>query len=116
MSTPYPVQTPVQNYMVWSIINTVLSAVLCCFTCLSFIGIITGIVAIVKSSKVNPALQRGDAAAAQQASAQAKTWNWVTSGILIASVLLWIVFLATGMSDNYQQQMMEILEQMQQQS
>lgn len=55
------------NYLVWSIVVTIL----CC--------LIGGIVALVYSSKVNSAYDRGDYAASMSASNSAKTWCIVSA-------------------------------------
>src|SRR5690606_19609087 len=68
-----PVHGPVPNHLAWSIISTVLATCLCCP-----LGLV-GIVAIVFSSKVNTLLNQGDIEGARRASANAKTWCWVTT-------------------------------------
>ncbi len=116
MSTPPPIPTspapnapvdaprsPVPNYMVWSIVATILGFCTCCF------GVIPGIVAIVFSSKVNGALDRGDYAEATRASANAKLWCWITTGLIILGVIANIVFVATGGMAQY----MDFVSQMQ---
>ena len=55
-------ETAPRNYLVWAIISTI-----CC--CIP-----TGIVAIIYASKVNPAVQMGDMAAARDASEKAALW------------------------------------------
>lgn len=55
-------EKPPRNYLVWAIIATI-----CCC-------VLTGIVAIVYASKVNPAVQTGDMAAAREASDKAALW------------------------------------------
>lgn len=94
----------VPNYLAWSIIATVLSLCFCCI-----VGTIPGIVAIVFSSKVNTLLRQGDFAGAQRASATAKIWCWVTTGLVIIGALWSIYAWSTGGMAQYQQ----ILEQMQ---
>lgn len=70
-----PQQPPAQqpdNYLVWSILATVL-----CFP-------ITGIIAIVKAASVNGLWTQGRYAEAQEAAASAKKWvRW--------SVIIWVV-------------------------
>lgn len=75
----------VPNYLVWSIISTVLGACLCCP-----LGLL-GIVGIVFSSKVNGLLAQGDLEAAQRASKNAKTWCWVATALAIIG-LLWTIY------------------------
>lgn len=97
----------VPNYLVWAIIMTVLS---CCLSC---IGLITGIVAIVFSSKVNGALARGDLEGATRASRNAKLWCWITTVIAILGLLWNIYFYMTGGPAAYQEwmQQMQSLQQ-----
>jgi hypothetical protein len=116
MSTPPPIQpppapnatidaprNPVPNYMAWSIVSTILGLCVCCV-----IGAIPGIVAIVFSSKVNSALDRGDYAEAKRASDNARLWCWITTGLVIAGVILNIIFVATGGMAQY----MDLVSQM----
>lgn len=122
MSTPPPFQpapppmsstppgaggVPVPNYLAWSIAITVVSLCVCCI-----IGTIPGIVAIVFSSKVNGALDRGDFAEAQRASASAKLWCWITTGLCALGLLINIGVMATGGMARYTEQLQQ-LEQMQ---
>lgn len=114
MSTPPPIynapnapvddpRRPVPTYLAWSIVATVLSLCLCCI-----VGTIPGIVAIVFSTQVNSALNRGDYAAAQRASNNAKIWCWVTTGLNIVG-LLWTGYaLATGRWDEMMSQIQAI--------
>jgi hypothetical protein len=70
------------NHLVWSILTTLLC-------CLPF-----GIVAIVYSSKVEPRFLGGDIAGAQQASAKAKLWCWISFGSVLIPVA---IFFAIGL-------------------
>jgi hypothetical protein len=67
----------VPNYLVQAILVTV-------FCCLPF-----GIVSIVYAAQVNGKLEAGDIAGARQASANARTWAWVSFGVWLASVALY---------------------------
>ncbi|GAB2507260.1 CD225/dispanin family protein [Lysobacter humi (ex Lee et al. 2017)] len=91
---------PVPNHMAWAIVMTVLSLCVCCI-----VGTIPGIVAIVFASKVNSALDRGDFAAARDASSNAKLWCWITTGLVIVGVLINIGLIATGGMASYMEQM-----------
>lgn len=102
MSTPPPIyntpnapleepRRPVPTYLAWSIVATVLSLCLCCI-----IGTIPGIVAIVFSTQVNSAFNRGDYAAAQRASSNARIWCWITTGLNILGLLWTSYIVATG--------------------
>jgi hypothetical protein len=107
-ATPAPIEPgAVPNHLAWAIISAVVSFCLCCV-----IGGIPGIVAIVFSSKVNGALARGDLAGAQRASATAKTWCWIATGLAIFGVLLNIWSYSTGGPEHYRQ-MLEELQRMQ---
>ncbi len=108
MSTVSPVTPPsapgaIPNHLAWAIIATVLGFCLCCPS------IITGIVAIVFSSKVNGLLNQGDLEGARRASNSAKTWCWVTTALAIVGLLINIVMVATGGMQSY----MEYVNQMQ---
>lgn len=102
----------VPNYMIWSILGTIASAVICCFNCISILGIGTGIVAIVFSNKVNSLLLQGDIDGARVASNNAKTWNLVTGGILALSIVLFIVLMMTVGMSGYMEQIEALREQM----
>lgn len=69
-------QIPPENYLVWAILSTLL----CCMP--------LGIVSIVFATNVNKHWLRGDYAAAEKASEQAKTWCFVSAG---AGILLYVL-------------------------
>lgn len=106
-----PPNTNIPNYLVWSIVATVLNFLVCCLACWNFPGIITGIVGIVFASKVNSALAAGDVVAAQNASRNAKIWTWVTTGFLILGVLVFLGSLMFLGMDGYMEKMNEIRQQ-----
>ena len=103
---------PVPNHLVWAILVTIGSLIFCCLNCLSFLGVITGIVAIVFASQVNSKLSAGNREAALAASRNAKTWCWVTTGVLILAALISIVAIATVGVDGYMQYLEQAREQM----
>ncbi|MGY3267001.1 CD225/dispanin family protein [Lysobacter sp. HA35] len=115
MSTPPPITpppspmpphaggVPVPNYMVWSIIITIVSLCVCCI-----VGTIPGIVAIVFSSKVNSALDRGDFAEAKRSSDTAKLWCWITTGLCALGLLINIGMIATGGMARYTQELQQL--------
>lgn len=76
----------VPNYLVQAILVTILC-------CLPF-----GIVAIVFAAQVNGRLAAGDIAGARRASANAKTWAWVSFGVGAGFVALYLVLLAFGLA------------------
>lgn len=86
-SVPITNYDRVPNYLVWSIIVTVLSVLLC-----NIFAIPTGIVAIVFSTQVDSKLRIGDHEGAARSSKNAKIWCWVTTGLEILSVILGILF------------------------
>ena len=78
----------IPNYLVQSILVT-----MCC--CLPF-----GIVAIVYAAQVNGKLAAGDIAGAQDASRKAKMWSWVSFGIGLLLVAVYLILgLFTGFED-----------------
>ncbi len=79
-STPVSSTQTVSNYLVWSILATVL----CCMP--------PGIVAIVYAAQVNSKLQSGDVAGAIKSSKNAKLWCWVAFGVGIVVIILGFVF------------------------
>ena len=118
MSTPPPIYNapnapvedarhPVPTYMAWSIVSTILGLCLCCL-----VGAIPGVVAIVFSSKVNGALDRGNYAEAKRASDTAKLWCWITTALVVLGLLLNIWFYASGGPAWYQ----EVIQQAQMQA
>jgi hypothetical protein len=102
--TPAPAPAPgaIGNHLAWAIIATVLGFCLCCPS------IITGIVAIVFSSKVNGLLNQGDLDGARRASDTAKTWCWVTTALAIVGLIINIVMVATGGMQRYMQYMQQM--------
>jgi uncharacterized membrane-anchored protein len=102
------------NYLVWSIVSLVITVLTCCF-CYTIPSMVTAIVALVFSTKVNSSATAGDFVGAQQASRNAKLWNWVTLGLFLAGVTLWIIiFFASGGIEAQREQMetlRKVLEQ-----
>ncbi len=78
-----PGNTPVNvpNYLVQSILTTI-------FCCLPF-----GIVAIIFAAQVNGKLAAGDYAGAVQTSKQAKMWCWISFGVQLAIIVVYVAFL-----------------------
>lgn len=79
-----------QNYMVASIIGTILGF------CTSCIGVITGIIAIIYGNKVKTLWAAGDAAGAAQAANTAKIFMIITWVIIAVAVVVNIILVATG--------------------
>jgi hypothetical protein len=102
---------PIPTYLAWSIVVTVLSFLVCCVSCYSFPGIVTGIVAIVYASKVNSLLAAGDLAGAARASNSAKIWTWVTTGILILAIVVGAISFAFMGTEGYMEQFEQLRRQ-----
>src|ERR1700735_1893371 len=91
--TPVPLQpggvvlppgATVQNYLVFAILATV-------FCCLP-----TGIPAIIYAAQVNSKLQGGDLGGAQAASSNAKMWCWISAGLGLGMMALWMMLMMLG--------------------
>lgn len=80
-----PPAVPVQNYLVFAILSTVF----CCIP--------AGIVAIIYAAQVNGKLQIGDLAGAKAASDNAKMWSWISFGVGLAAIVLWLLVFGIGM-------------------
>lgn len=108
------VHAPVPTYLAWAITVTVLSFLSCCVSCLSFPGLVTGIVAIVFASRVKTLLNAGDLDGARRASGTAKIWCWVTTGILILAVLVSLGWFISVGPEGYMEMVEELQRQMEQ--
>lgn len=82
--TTEPTAQSVPNYLVQAILVTI-------FCCLPF-----GIVAIVFAAQVNGKLAAGDYAGAAETSRKAKLWCWVSFGVGLAGIALWLIFVVLG--------------------
>lgn len=81
---PPPAAPPVQNYLVFAILATIL----CCLP--------AGIPAIIYAAQVNGKLQAGDYAGAQLASKNAKMWCLISVGLAFAAIFIWILLAMLG--------------------
>jgi hypothetical protein len=79
-----PPGTTVPNYLVFAILATV-------FCCLP-----AGIPAIVFAAQVNGKVQIGDIAGAQAASNNAKMWCWISFGVGLAAIGVWVLLVMIG--------------------
>lgn len=79
-----PPGTTVENYLVFAILATVL----CCLP--------AGIPAIVYAAQVNSKLAAGDYAGAQLASKNAKMWCWISFGLGLAVIALYMLVIGVG--------------------
>lgn len=80
-----PPVAPIENYLVFAILATVL----CCLP--------AGIVAIIYAAQVNGKLQMGDLGGAKAASDNAKMWCWISFGVGLAAIALWVLVAGVGM-------------------
>lgn len=94
--TPLPVTGVVQppgaevpNYLVFAVLVTVL----CCLP--------TGIPAIIYAAQVNGKVQMGDLAGAKAASDNAKMWCWISFGVGIAGILLYVMLIVLGVVSGF---------------
>ncbi len=76
---------PIPNYLVQSILVTIL----CCWP--------FGIPAIIFAAKVDGMVSRGDIAGALEASKKAKTWTWVSFGCGLSVIVLYVLLMGVGM-------------------
>jgi hypothetical protein len=74
----------VPNYLAQSILVTI-------FCCLP-----AGIVSIVYAAQVNGKLERGDYEGARRVSKAAKTWAWVSFGVVIGAVGIWFLLVVVS--------------------
>lgn len=72
----------VDNHLVWAILATL-------FCCLP-----TGIVAIVYAAQVDSKVSAGDIAGARQSARNAATWSWVSFGLGLLFMLLYLGLVA----------------------
>jgi hypothetical protein len=79
-----PMGTPPNNYLVPAILATI-------FCCLPF-----GIVGIVFAAQVNSKWAVGDVAGANESAAKAKLWTWVSVGVSLAGLALWLLLVVIG--------------------
>lgn len=87
---------PPKDYMVLSIVATVLGVITC--TC---VPLITGIIAIVFSNKARQAYAAGDFATAESSANTAKILVIVSFAILAVLTVVNIIFFTTGWYSNF---------------
>jgi hypothetical protein len=98
------------DYKTWSIINLVVSIVLCC-SCCGIISLVLSIIALTKSNNVSKYLMMGENGIlpAQQASKDAKTYNIVATALLVVdslgTIMYYIFFGFAQFSQAFQQAM-----------
>jgi len=81
---PQGVRPDIPNYLVQSILVTLL----CCLPC--------GIVAIVYAAQVNGKITAGDIPGAIDSSQKAKTWSWVAFGLGLAAIVIQVILTLVG--------------------
>ena len=81
------------DYKVWSIVNLVVSILLCCCSCTGIVSLVLSIIALMKSNDVNKYNMMGESSAilAQDASKTAKTLNIISSILLAVGFILSII-------------------------
>lgn len=84
---PYRSNIPHQNWMTWAVISTVLG-----FFC-SCIGMIFGIIAIVKANNANKAYAMGDEATGDMYNSGAKTWTIVAFVVTVLGFFFSLIWL-----------------------
>jgi hypothetical protein len=79
----------IPNYLVQAVLLTVVCLVLSPFTLFfPFLGVITGVVAIVYGAQVNGKVAGGNYVGARDSSRPARAWTWITFAILIVELLV----------------------------
>ena len=76
----------VNNNLVWAILATL-------FCCLP-----TGIVAIVYAAQVDGRVSGGDIAGARESARNAATWSWVSFGLAMIVVVVYVLLIILGAS------------------
>jgi uncharacterized membrane protein len=74
---------PAEKINNW-LVPAILATLFCCLP--------TGIVAIIMAAQVNSKLAQGDVAGAQESAKKAKTWTFVSVGLGLLAIILWVVF------------------------
>jgi len=101
-SAPPPTIASVPNYLVHSIIQTVVSLMCCGLTCgVGLIPLVLAIIALIFSAQVNSKLGANDVAGAQSASKTAKLFNWIALGVLVGVVVVYGLLVFFGAISNY---------------
>jgi hypothetical protein len=78
----------IPNYLAQAILVTL-------FCCLPF-----GIISIVYAAQVNGKLSAGDIAGAREASDKAKMWSWISFGVGIPVIIIWVIIQVAVQSRN----------------
>jgi hypothetical protein len=82
------------NYLVQAVLLTLVCFVLSPFTLFfPFLGVITGIVAIVYGAQVNGKVAGNNYAGARESSHMARVWTWITFAFVVLELLILAAFL-----------------------
>ena len=82
------------NYLVQAVLLTLVCFVLSPFTLFfPFLGVITGIVAIVYGAQVNGKVVGNNYAGARESSRMARVWTWITFAFVVLELLILAAFL-----------------------
>src|SRR5262249_12126721 len=92
---PAPRIAEVPNYLVFSIIMTVVTVLCCNIFALPF-----AVIGLVYSTQVNSKLGMNDVMGAQSAAKNAKMFDWISLGVLVGSWLLYVLLVALGVMSN----------------
>lgn len=88
----------VPDYMVWSIVITIVSLLCCCYLP---VPVVFAIVAIVKSSQANSKKMVGDIVGAMRDANAAKTWLYWAAGLDAAGLVVAIITLIIMAAGNH---------------
>ena len=84
----------IPDYLVQAILLTTVCLVLSPFTLFfPFLGVITGIVAIVYGAQVNGMVAGGNYVGARDSSRLARVWTWITFAFVVLELLILAAFL-----------------------
>ncbi len=84
----------IPNYLVQAVLLTVVCLILSPFTLFfTFLGVVTGIVAIVYGAQVNGKVAGNNYAGARESSSMAKVWTWITFAFVVLEFLILAAFL-----------------------
>ncbi len=95
MSQRTPPSGPLPRSVPTYLVQAILVTLLCC---LPF-----GVVAIVYAAQVNSKLGVGDFDGAEEASRKAKKWCWISLGVGLAFMVIYVVLMLLGIAANIMQ-------------
>ena len=84
----------IPNYLVQAVVLTLICFLLAFVPIfITFLGVITGIVAIVYGAQVNGKVAGSNYAGARESSHMARVWTWITFALLVLELLILAAFL-----------------------